>query len=156
MAMAYKNGSMELCTKENGSIIRQRARVLSGMLKVTFMLVILRRIRLMVMESILMSMVPGMKENGSMMSKKAKARRLGSMALNILENIKMAKKTETVFILGLMAANSKDSGKKIKLQVMEHITGKMVEFMKGIGNKIICTGKARINGQMAGNIKVTI
>ena len=89
MDMEFSNGLMELFMKDSGSIIEQKVLVFSGMLRVMSIKEISRLIRLAVMEFIYMSMEAGMKENGLMMSKKDREKKLGQMEPNILDNIKM-------------------------------------------------------------------
>lgn len=74
---------MEQSTKEIGYRIKQKVKALFGMLKETYTLVISRPIKLVVLESTLMSMAVGMKENGSMMFSKAKEKKLGLMEPNM-------------------------------------------------------------------------
>ena len=87
--MEYKNGLTAQSTKVNGTKIKPKETVLSGMLKATYTLVNSELIKQMVMESIRMSMAAGMKVSGSMMYKKDKERKSGLMELNMLENILM-------------------------------------------------------------------
>jgi hypothetical protein len=88
--MEFSNGLMELFMKDSGSIIEQKVLVFSGMLRVMSIKGISKLIRHAVMEFIYMSMEAGMKENGLMMSKKDREKKLGQMEPNILDNIKMA------------------------------------------------------------------
>ena len=90
MDMEFSNGLMELFMKDSGSIIEQKVLVFSGMLRVMSIKEISKLIRHAVMEFIYMSMEAGMKENGLMMSKKDREKKLGQMEPNILDNIKMA------------------------------------------------------------------
>jgi len=60
----YRNGSMELFTKENGKTTKQKEEVLSGMLRVTFMLVTSKLTKPTVLVYTLMSMAQGMKDSG--------------------------------------------------------------------------------------------
>ena len=75
--------------KATGYKIRPKEKENIAMLKEIFMLVILDRTKLVVLEFIPMLMEVDMKENGSMMFSKVKEKRLGSMELSMLVNIKM-------------------------------------------------------------------
>lgn len=73
--------------KENGSTTKLKEKELFGMLKETYTRDNSKLIKLMDLVFIHMSMVQDMKETGSMMSKKVKGRKLGSMVPNMSENI---------------------------------------------------------------------
>ena len=75
--------------KENGSITKLRVKELSGMQKAIFTQDNSRQIRRMASESTLMSMAHDMKENGSMMFKRDKAKRLGLTEPSTSANIEM-------------------------------------------------------------------
>jgi len=89
MDMAYSNGLMELFMKDSGLIIEQKDLVFFGMQRVMSIKEILRLIRLAVMEFIYMLMEADTKENGLMMFRKDREKKLGQMELNTLDNIKM-------------------------------------------------------------------
>ena len=78
---------MEQFTKENGSTTKLKEKELFGMLKETYIQDNSKLIKLMDLVFIRMSMVRDMKETGSMMFRKVKGRRLGSMVPNMSENI---------------------------------------------------------------------
>ena len=84
------------------------------MQKAMCMLVISKLTKLMDMEFIHMLMDLDMKDNGLTMSKRVKARKLGSTAQNTLESTKMAKNTDTVFTNGQMEVSLKEIGRKTK------------------------------------------
>ena len=75
--------------KENGSITKLKGKELSGMQRVIFTQDNLRQIRRMGLECTLTSMARDMKENGSMMFKRDKAKRLGLMEPSTSANIEM-------------------------------------------------------------------
>jgi hypothetical protein len=72
--------------KVNGSAIRLRGKVLSGMPRVTSILANSRQTKQMALGSIHMSTDLGMRDSGSTMSSRAKERRLGSMEPNTSES----------------------------------------------------------------------
>ena len=73
--------------KENGLTTKLKEKELFGMLKETFTQDNLKLIKPMDSEFIHMLTVQDMKATGSMMSKRDKGRRLGSMVPNMSENI---------------------------------------------------------------------
>ena len=88
--MEFRNGWMVLFMRASGFIIGLKVLAFSGMLREMFIKEISKLIRHVVMEFICMLMEAGMKENGLMMFRKGRAKKLGLMELNILDNIKMA------------------------------------------------------------------
>lgn len=87
--MAYSNGLMELSMKGSGLIIELKELEFFGMLRGMSIKEISKLIKLAVMEFIYMLMEADTKENGLMMFKKDREKRLGQMELNTLDNIKM-------------------------------------------------------------------
>mgnify|MGYP004110524867 CR=1 FL=1 len=84
-----KNGLMEQYMKESGLTTKLKEKEHFGMLKETFTQDNSKLIKLMALVFIHMLMVQDMKETGLMMSKRVKARKLGSMVPNMSENIEM-------------------------------------------------------------------
>ena len=142
--------------KESGWIIKLKAKEHFGMQKVMYILVILKLIKQMAMVFTHMLMVLGMKDSGSMMSKKVQEKRHGLMELSMSVNTKTVKNMDMVYTNGLTEVSSKETGKKTKLLVTVFTTGKMEEFTKAIGNKIICMVKVCISGLMEDNMKVSM
>lgn len=88
--MEYKSGLTEQSTRVSGTETKRKVRVHSGMLKATFILGSLERTRPMDMGFIIMLMGANMKGNGSMTSRKDKARKSGLMEPSTSENIRTA------------------------------------------------------------------
>ena len=89
MVTVYNTGPMVLTTKDNGSLIKQKGKVSSGMLKVMCTEVNSEMIWPMAMVSIHISMDLNIKESLEMTSKKAMVKKNGLMELSTLDHIKM-------------------------------------------------------------------
>ena len=87
MGMEFNTGLMVLIMKVIGIIIKQKVRVLFGMLKVISIEVNLRMIWLMAMANIYISMDPSIRENSEMIFKKAKEKKNGLMGQNMWVHI---------------------------------------------------------------------
>ena len=89
MVTVFSTGQMEPIMKDNGFTIKQREMEHSGMLRVTFIEVILKMIWRMAKVNILILMGVSIKENLKMMYKKAMGRKSGLMVQSMLDHIKM-------------------------------------------------------------------
>ena len=87
--MVYSTGPMVPTTKVSGTLTKPKGKESSGMLKEMYTRATSGMIWPTVMESILISMDPSIKESSKMMSKKAMEKKSGLMVLNILETTKM-------------------------------------------------------------------
>ena len=93
MGMVSNIGLMVRIMKVIGTIIKQKDKVLSGMLKVMYTEVNSKMIWLMDMESILISMGPNTKANSETMFKKAMVKKNGLMGPSTLEVTKYLQNT---------------------------------------------------------------